>query len=110
MARRRAGGFSHLPLRALASRRSRPGPMIMDTKRLILLFIFGFSVLMLWEAWQKENRPAVTAPAVAQRDVPTPQQPSGSTKPSAATAADPGDRSAGVPQVGSPVVQGESVK
>jgi YidC/Oxa1 family membrane protein insertase len=29
----------------------------MDTQRLILLFIFGFSVLMLWEAWQKETRP-----------------------------------------------------
>jgi YidC/Oxa1 family membrane protein insertase len=29
----------------------------MDTQRLILLFIFGFSVLMLWEAWQREHRP-----------------------------------------------------
>ena len=36
----------------------------MDTQRLILLFIFGFSVLMLWEAWQKENRPR---PAVEQQ-------------------------------------------
>ena len=37
----------------------------MDTQRLILLFIFGFSVLLLWEAWQKEQRPkpAVVAPA-----------------------------------------------
>jgi YidC/Oxa1 family membrane protein insertase len=48
--------------------------MKMDTQRLILLFIFGFSVLMLWEAWQKEIRPkpaAVTAPAT-QQGVPTP--------------------------------------
>jgi YidC/Oxa1 family membrane protein insertase len=47
--------------------------MKMDTQRLILLFIFGFSVLMLWEAWQKEIRPqpAATAPA-AQNGVPTP--------------------------------------
>jgi len=29
----------------------------MDTQRLILLFIFGFSLLMLWEAWDKEHRP-----------------------------------------------------
>jgi YidC/Oxa1 family membrane protein insertase len=29
----------------------------MDTQRLILLFIFGFSVLMLWEAWEREHRP-----------------------------------------------------
>src|SRR5256885_1460100 len=33
----------------------------MDTQRLILLFIFGFSVLMLWEAWQREHRPAPPA-------------------------------------------------
>jgi len=47
----------------------------MDTQRLILLFIFGFSVLMLWEAWDKEHRPkpAATAPAAAiQQAVPTP--------------------------------------
>jgi len=43
----------------------------MDTQRLILFFVFSFSILMLWEAWQKENRPpqvtpsGVTAPAVA---------------------------------------------
>jgi len=47
----------------------------MDTQRLILLFVFGFSVLMLWEAWEKEHRPkpAATAPAaVAQQGVPAP--------------------------------------
>ncbi len=31
--------------------------MSMDTQRLILLFIFSFSLLMLWEAWDKQNRP-----------------------------------------------------
>jgi len=43
----------------------------MDTQRLILLFIFGFSVLMLWEAWQREARPkpAPTAQS-AQQGVP----------------------------------------
>jgi YidC/Oxa1 family membrane protein insertase len=29
----------------------------MDTQRLILFFVFSFSLLMLWEAWQKETRP-----------------------------------------------------
>ena len=41
----------------------------MDTQRLILFFIFGFSLLMLWDAWEKENRP---------KPVPQVQQP-GST-------------------------------
>ncbi len=37
----------------------------MDTKRLILFVIFSFSVLMLWEAWQRDHAPqqAVTATA-----------------------------------------------
>jgi YidC/Oxa1 family membrane protein insertase len=66
----------------------------MDTQRLILLFIFGFSVLMLWEAWEKEHRPkpAATAPAAAtQQAVPTPAPAApGSAKPppSAVPAAD----------------------
>ena len=38
----------------------------MDTQRLILLFIFGFSVLMLWEAWEREHRPKPAATPVAQ--------------------------------------------
>jgi YidC/Oxa1 family membrane protein insertase len=29
----------------------------MDVQRLILLFVFGFSVLLLWEGWDRENRP-----------------------------------------------------
>ncbi len=41
----------------------------MDTQRLILLFIFGFSLLMLWDAWEKENRPK--PPAEAQQAVPS---------------------------------------
>jgi YidC/Oxa1 family membrane protein insertase len=27
-----------------------------DTRRLILFFVFSFSILLLWEAWQKETR------------------------------------------------------
>ena len=33
--------------------------LYMDTQRLILFFVFSFSVLMLWEAWQKESRSPV---------------------------------------------------
>ncbi|OGA73806.1 MAG: membrane protein insertase YidC [Betaproteobacteria bacterium RIFCSPLOWO2_12_FULL_65_14] len=48
----------------------------MDTQRLILLFIFSFSLLMLWEAWDRQSRPkpAPTAPA-AQQGVPAPAKP-----------------------------------
>jgi len=38
----------------------------MDARRLILFAVFSFSLLMLWEAWQKEHRPSV-APAVPAR-------------------------------------------
>ena len=38
----------------------------MDMQRLIVFFVFSFSLLMLWEAWQREARgpqlPAATAP------------------------------------------------
>jgi len=39
----------------------------MDTQRLILFFVFSFSLLLLWDAWQKEVRPpaAVSAPPAA---------------------------------------------
>jgi len=37
----------------------------MDARRLILFAIFSFSLLMLWEAWQKEHRPV--APVVPAR-------------------------------------------
>jgi YidC/Oxa1 family membrane protein insertase len=49
----------------------------MDTQRLILFFVFTFSLLLLWDAWQKEHRPvpAAPAPSAARRTpVPTPEQ------------------------------------
>jgi YidC/Oxa1 family membrane protein insertase len=62
----------------------------MDTQRLILLFIFGFSLLMLWEAWDKQNRPKPPpAPAVQQQGVPAPAKPAPSAAPSAASPAIP---------------------
>ncbi len=30
----------------------------MDTQRLILFIVFSFSIMMLWDAWQKEQHPA----------------------------------------------------
>jgi YidC/Oxa1 family membrane protein insertase len=48
----------------------------MDTQRLILLFIFSFSLLMLWEAWDKQGRPKPPAtPPSAQQGVPEPAKP-----------------------------------
>jgi YidC/Oxa1 family membrane protein insertase len=49
----------------------------MDTQRLILLFIFGFSVLMLWEAWERDHRPkpAPVAQQVQQPGIPVPTKP-----------------------------------
>ena len=47
----------------------------MDTQRLILFFIFGFSVLMLWDAWEKEHRPKPVAPVSSSVVVPSPASP-----------------------------------
>lgn len=38
---------------------------MMDIQRFVLFIVFSFSLLLLWEAWQKEQRPPV--PAVAQQ-------------------------------------------
>ena len=37
-----------------------------DTQRLILFVIFTFSLMMLWEQWQKENRPPAPQQTAAQ--------------------------------------------
>ena len=56
----------------------------MDTQRLILLFIFGFSVLMLWEAWERDHRPKPAPAAVTQQVAPaTPQGKPAASRPSA---------------------------
>jgi YidC/Oxa1 family membrane protein insertase len=45
----------------------------MDTRRLILFVVFSFSLLLLWEAWQKEAKPPVIPNATSQGAVvPTP--------------------------------------
>ncbi|MES2181058.1 MAG: membrane protein insertase YidC [Pseudomonadota bacterium] len=37
----------------------------MDTRRLILFVIFSMSILMLWEAWQRQHPPAEVVPQVS---------------------------------------------
>jgi YidC/Oxa1 family membrane protein insertase len=45
----------------------------METQRLILLFIFSFSLLMLWTEWEKYNRPPAPAPVTQSKGVPAPE-------------------------------------
>jgi YidC/Oxa1 family membrane protein insertase len=47
----------------------------MDTQRLILFFVFSFSLLLLWDAWQKELRPPGPPAPAAQGTVPAPSAP-----------------------------------
>jgi YidC/Oxa1 family membrane protein insertase len=71
----------------------------MDTQRLILFFIFSFSLLLLWDAWQKEQQPkppAVSA-APAAPGVPTPARPLASTPAPVSGAAPAASAAAAVP-------------
>jgi YidC/Oxa1 family membrane protein insertase len=71
--------------------------MKMDTQRLVLLFIFSFSLLMLWEAWDKQGRPKPAAtPPAAQQGVPAPAKPAGeaAAKPGAPAAIPPAEATA----------------
>jgi YidC/Oxa1 family membrane protein insertase len=76
-----------------------------DTQRLILLFIFGFSVLMLWEAWEKEHRPKPAPAAAVQQSVPS--APSGT--PRTAGTATSANGSIAVPAA-EPAARGEIVR
>jgi YidC/Oxa1 family membrane protein insertase len=49
---------------------------MMDTQKFVLFLIFSTSMLFLWDAWQKEQRPPVSAPAIqgsANQPIPGPQ-------------------------------------
>ena len=75
----------------------------MDTQRLILLVIFSFSLLMLWEAWEKEKAAKPPpSPATAQ-GVPVPE------KPVAAAAPQRGEALGAMPDGASPA-KGEIVR
>src|SRR5262245_206006 len=73
-------------------------PPGMDTQRLILFVVFSFSLLLLWEAWQKETRPPPPPATATQGAVPTPSAQTGAppvkgaaVPPAAATSAEPRD-------------------
>lgn len=81
----------------------------MDTQRLILFFVFGFSLLMLWDAWEKEHRPKPVAQAVAPAAVPSPAAKPENQTPSAVPAAQ-RPPAAGVPGAAAPAAaKGEIV-
>ena len=40
----------------------------MDSQRLILFFVFSFSVFMLLDAWQRDQQPVKPPAAVAEKD------------------------------------------
>lgn len=47
----------------------------MDTRRLVLFVIFSMSILMLWDAWHRENAPVQTTVAQRATDTVTADQP-----------------------------------
>ncbi len=61
----------------------------MDSQRLVLFFVFSFSVFLLLDAWQRDKQPVPPAPAVSDK--------AGKSTPSAAQMPVPGDKLA-VPQ------------
>ena len=84
----------------------------MDTQRLILLVIFSFSLVLLWDAWEKASQPPaqqVSAPAAQRQGIPTPTP---RPAPSAASTAPPASpaRAGGVPGTEAAPVQGETVQ
>ncbi|MBI2755036.1 MAG: membrane protein insertase YidC, partial [Betaproteobacteria bacterium] len=82
----------------------------MDTQRLILFFIFSFSLLLLWDAWEKENRPKPPpAPPAAQgpAGVPAPAKPAPAP---GAPAARTGAGTQGVPAVAPAGTKSETVR
>jgi YidC/Oxa1 family membrane protein insertase len=84
----------------------------MDTQRLILFFIFSFSLLLLWDAWQKEQQPkppAVSA-APAAPGVPTPARPLAPTPAPVSGAAPAASAVAAVPGAAQALVPSEKVQ
>jgi YidC/Oxa1 family membrane protein insertase len=75
----------------------------MDTQRLILFFVFSFSLLLLWEAWQKESRGPQPVSASAPQSLPVPSAPP--------KAADPAQSFPSAPQAAqAPAAQHERIR
>lgn len=84
----------------------------MDTQRLILFFIFSFSLLLLWDAWQKEQQPK-TAPAPTAQStpgVPTPAKPLAAPPPPGAAAQPAPAAAAAVPSATAATTASEKVQ
>jgi YidC/Oxa1 family membrane protein insertase len=81
----------------------------MDTRRLILFFIFGFSMLMLWEAWQKDYGPKPPAPqSQVPASVPAPAAKPGA-QPAPAASATQRAPDGSVPGAAAPAAKGETI-
>jgi YidC/Oxa1 family membrane protein insertase len=80
----------------------------MDTQRLILFFVFSFSLLMLWTEWEKEQRPKPPAIAAARQGVDTKAIPG--VVPTPATAAAPTAVPAPAAVAATSAVKGEIVQ
>ena len=46
----------------------------MDTKRLILFVVFSFSILLLWDTWQRKNAPVTEVATQQDASVPSSQK------------------------------------
>jgi len=46
----------------------------MDTKRLILFVVFSFSILLLWDSWQRKNTPVAEVATQQDASVPSSQK------------------------------------
>jgi YidC/Oxa1 family membrane protein insertase len=82
----------------------------MDTQRLILFIIFSFSLLMLWEAWQKETRPPVPAQQQQAKDADIPAPAAAPPKPGAPAAAPSAPATAAVPGAAAPAAARERIR
>ena len=67
----------------------------MDNRRLILLLVFSFSLIMLWDAWQRQSLPKATAPTSATATAVTPIGSAGTVP--TISSANPGGSAAAVP-------------
>ena len=81
----------------------------MDTQRLIALIVFTFSGLMLWEAWNKHNRPPVLPQSAAQTQAATPLQNDGGGKTPSAVPSATVPLGAGIPAASATAAPGASI-
>jgi len=78
----------------------------MDNRRLILLLVFSFSLIMLWDAWQKQSLPKSATVATQTAVVPSVSAPAGVVPTPTLAAAGAGAVSAAVPVAAAVVAPG----